>query len=733
MIWAIKKDYKVATVFFIAIIIFLYGAVFSQFYFTHSYLPTHDYNVAFVSSHIVTNYFINGHIPLWAPEQNSGSPVWPDAETLPGYDPVALAVNFIYAFFNSNSVYAHLVTIFIWHVIFALGGFLIFRRLGLSRTASIFGFTILLFSTLTALNFRQADDYVTVYRYSTLLFYALLRFFKGPSFKNSIFTGLIFGVAISGYQTPNIMMLLFFVFLASIPFIKELKKDVLLKLIPALIVSVLIWLPFMVSALFWVTNKAVARELFKFGYRGDLADIVGPVSRVYADETLIYIGLIPIVFAFLGALSALKKYFLDKPDKYWPSLFMLTAGIFIWIMYIGFPENFTGVDKPFFNVRSFNNMLPYVLFIIVYFSSEYVDKLKHSFKEMKLKEPVFKSFYKKGLLALLILGGIMVTIFVEISRPGLLTVGFNRYSPLFRPDGGMFIENFIPHFSITHFQVFAGLSVIITAIFAGVIKKRKNVIFGCILMLTLIDLALVNTMLLKTYYARPNPESIQASELKPLLKAPFALVPPMTRIREFNYGTTPWYKQGSVLYHQFSAFSPIQVTWFETNLFYSFVNNIREERFDYLTGVTRPIIYFAKRVILKDKGDVLPALNLVTEDELHSSIVVARNEFPALNPTELPSGKADFKILGYGPNNIRIKVTSDSSAYLVYLDSYSKDWVSYVDNKKSPLIRANYLFKSVFVPEGEHIIDFKYRPYPYIFAFYGRIIGFFVAIALLLI
>lgn len=719
----IKINHKIL----VPAIILLYGIIFSRFYFTHEYVPTHDYNVTFPSSHIVMNYFINGHMPLWAPEQNCGSPVWPDTEVFPGYDPVALVVNFIFSLIGSNSVYSHIVTIFIWHVIFAFGALLLFRRLGLSKTASLFGFGILLFSSLTALNFRQGDDYVTIYRYTTLLFYGLVRYFQGPTFKNSIFLGLIAGVAISGYQTMNIIVLCFFIFLAAIPFLIKSNRELYFNLVPAFIVTLLIWLPTIVAGFFWVTNKAVCREFFIYGYRGDLADILGPLSRVYADETTIYIGLIPLVFAFLRIWRLIKNQFTVRTEKYWPSLFVLVSGIFIWIMYIGFPENFTGVDKPFFNIRSFNNMLPYILLIMVYFSSEYINKLEDNFKNTQFNSNNKLTYGNFLILAVLALGA-AVTIFTGLSRPSILTRGINRYSLVFGPFDPILFKNFIPHFSLGHFLISIAFFISIVILSIGMLKRHKNVIFASIFIITVIELALVNNMLLLKYYVREN----QQDELRPLLKAPMARKPPIERPRLFNYEGI-WYKEGNVLYHNFSSYSDIRVTWFQTSMFYDFVRNISTgERFDFLTGVTRPIIYFANEVIPKPKGDIMPALNLLSEEELSSSIVVDNDEFPLSYPLKLGYNNADFEVLDYGPNSIKIKVQTDSPAYLMYLDSYSKDWKAYLDNKSMYIIRANYLFKSVLVPGGGHIVEFKYKPYPYIFSFYARIAGFLGAVILLL-
>ncbi|HEY4495159.1 MAG TPA: hypothetical protein VJC01_01775, partial [Candidatus Paceibacterota bacterium] len=43
-----------------------------------------------------------------------------------------------------------------------------------------------------------------------------------------------------------------------------------------------------------------------------------------------------------------------------------------------------------------------------------------------------------------------------------------------------------------------------------------------------------------------------------------------------------------------------------------------------------------------------------------------------------------------------------------YSDANLPTWEAYIDNQPTPIYTANYLFKSVFVPKGEHEVVFKY-------------------------
>ena len=49
-------------------------------------------------------------------------------------------------------------------------------------------------------------------------------------------------------------------------------------------------------------------------------------------------------------------------------------------------------------------------------------------------------------------------------------------------------------------------------------------------------------------------------------------------------------------------------------------------------------------------------------------------------------------------------------AILVVSDAYSSDWDVTVDGQPATLYRANYSFRGVWLPAGDHTIEFTYRP-----------------------
>lgn len=96
------------------------------------------------------------------------------------------------------------------------------------------------------------------------------------------------------------------------------------------------------------------------------------------------------------------------------------------------------------------------------------------------------------------------------------------------------------------------------------------------------------------------------------------------------------------------------------------------------------------------------------------------------NP-DSPPGSADM--VDYGPNQVVIRTDSDRNAVLFLADSYYPGWKATVDGTETRIYRANYLFRAILVPEGQHEVRFVFKPDSF---FLGADISTFTASGLLL-
>jgi len=61
-------------------------------------------------------------------------------------------------------------------------------------------------------------------------------------------------------------------------------------------------------------------------------------------------------------------------------------------------------------------------------------------------------------------------------------------------------------------------------------------------------------------------------------------------------------------------------------------------------------------------------------------------------------------------NDVEVAVNTPRPAMLVLNDTWDPGWRARIDGVQQPVLRVNYAFRGVVVPEGEHAVTFSYRP-----------------------
>lgn len=67
-------------------------------------------------------------------------------------------------------------------------------------------------------------------------------------------------------------------------------------------------------------------------------------------------------------------------------------------------------------------------------------------------------------------------------------------------------------------------------------------------------------------------------------------------------------------------------------------------------------------------------------------------------------------ITDYQPSSVTISVQTTGSALLFLSDTYYPGWRAFVDDIETPIYRANFVFRAVKVPSGQHRVRFEYDP-----------------------
>ncbi len=121
-----------------------------------------------------------------------------------------------------------------------------------------------------------------------------------------------------------------------------------------------------------------------------------------------------------------------------------------------------------------------------------------------------------------------------------------------------------------------------------------------------------------------------------------------------------------------------------------------------------PRAFLAPRVTsLRNSGSVLARLSAPDFDPLSELLLEEQTDAPQGTQSRA-QGAAN--IIDYQDRQVIVQTVNDEPAFLFLGDSYYPGWKAYVDGQQARLYRADYLFRAVPVPAGEHTVEFRYQP-----------------------
>jgi hypothetical protein len=127
----------------------------------------------------------------------------------------------------------------------------------------------------------------------------------------------------------------------------------------------------------------------------------------------------------------------------------------------------------------------------------------------------------------------------------------------------------------------------------------------------------------------------------------------------------------------------------------------------YQNPTSYPRAYFAKRATYAGTETALDAVLNVAHD-LRDESFVEQQADELLTDDDAAPGTATIEF--DGPEEVRIRTQSTSPRLLVLSDRYDPNWRVEIDGLEARAVRANYLFRGVEVPAGDHLIRWSYRP-----------------------
>jgi hypothetical protein len=97
-------------------------------------------------------------------------------------------------------------------------------------------------------------------------------------------------------------------------------------------------------------------------------------------------------------------------------------------------------------------------------------------------------------------------------------------------------------------------------------------------------------------------------------------------------------------------------------------------------------------------------------DPRQTVVLEADTALPTLPPQAAAKTPGTVTITRENPQHIEIFTQSTEGGYLVLLDTFYPGWVASVDGQVTPIYRADYLMRAIYVSAGQHMVKFEYRP-----------------------
>ncbi|HYF05877.1 MAG TPA: YfhO family protein [Patescibacteria group bacterium] len=123
------------------------------------------------------------------------------------------------------------------------------------------------------------------------------------------------------------------------------------------------------------------------------------------------------------------------------------------------------------------------------------------------------------------------------------------------------------------------------------------------------------------------------------------------------------------------------------------------ENMDYL-----PRVYFAKNSEFFTGNPNELILKMIENTDFKNKTFIECATCEKMNDNTL----GNVEIVSYENGFVKLKTYSEHGGYLVFGESFNPGWKAQVDGQHTPIYNANYIFQAIFVPKGEHQVEFKF-------------------------
>jgi len=123
-----------------------------------------------------------------------------------------------------------------------------------------------------------------------------------------------------------------------------------------------------------------------------------------------------------------------------------------------------------------------------------------------------------------------------------------------------------------------------------------------------------------------------------------------------------------------------------------------------------PRVFFVNKYEVSDNLGILKKIADRSFDPLDIAYV-SEDIKTKIDP---PLQGAEAEIVHYGIQDLKVQATATGSNLLFISEAYYPNgWKAFVDGKEVKILRLNYLFRGVIVPQGGHTVEMKFEPREY--------------------
>lgn len=124
-------------------------------------------------------------------------------------------------------------------------------------------------------------------------------------------------------------------------------------------------------------------------------------------------------------------------------------------------------------------------------------------------------------------------------------------------------------------------------------------------------------------------------------------------------------------------------------------------------GIMGPAWFVDSVVSVKTPDEEIAALNNI---DVAKEVVLNTKFINTVGEFENASVSDSISLLAHGSDHLRYKTKTEGKRLAVFSEIYYPDWTVTIDGKPAKYVEVNYTLRAMIVPEGEHEIEFSFRP-----------------------